>query len=262
MPNWKMTYKVGLFKDIFTNFNITHAYSNVLTVSRFNTTVGYDENNRFKKNDSKNYYSRLEIPGLSIKEGFNPLIGIDIKTKSNLSLNFEYKKSRTIDLRADDYTVVDGSELVFGFGFVVDEFKGFSKGSNKKSARKKKVDPKLTAEEEKKKQEEEDNTPLGSKTKKKKKSSLDKKGRKLTVNTDFSIRDDASLIYFISQAPDTGQANRGQKVITFEPNIEYQMYKNLALRFNFSYSRNIPRISLQNDVTNIASGITGVFTFD
>ncbi|MFZ1789466.1 MAG: cell surface protein SprA [Saprospiraceae bacterium] len=250
-PNWSLRYdglsKVGFFKNFLTSFTLRHGYKSTINVSKFNTAPDFLDSDPFLTNISNNnYYSRLEIPALTINESFNPLIGIQMKTKQNMNINFEYKKSRQLDLRlnANELSELKGQELVFGFGYVIQNFKGFTK--EKKQRRKPK---------------EEDTTKPNEPQKPAASPLTVTKNRTLTMNLDFSVREDKSDIYRLENNS-AGQTNRGQRAVSLKPSIEYQMYKNLALRLFADYQKTAPFVTNQFPITRFQAGTTLRFTFN
>ena len=73
------------------------------------------------------YYSRIEIPNLSITERFEPLIGIELKTVNDANFTFRYTKSRTLDLLLVENGLNESrrTEFILGLGFT---FRGVNIG--------------------------------------------------------------------------------------------------------------------------------------
>ena len=88
------------------------------------------------------------------------------------------------------------------------------------------------------------------------------KGKKLTINCDVSFKDDVTqnYKYGISQKTEPEKA-RGSQVLQISPNVEYQMYKNLALRLYFEYMRTAPKVAT-NITANMSSGIVVRYMFN
>ncbi len=282
-PNWQLRYdglsKLPMFKDIFTSFSLKHGYKSILSVANFNSGVDYQDGNPFKVDDSRNYYSRIEIPALSMKEDFSPLIGIDLKTKSNMEIKFEYKKGRQLDLRTQNNELLEtlNSSYVFGYGYVINNFKGFGEGGGaaakkKKQTRKKKDEFDLSDRTDGLDKEEDDtkdpknNDPKNAKGKnakgKKAKDKNVKSDKKLTINCDFSLRDEISQRYDLGDESNKARPNRGQKSIQINPTVEYQMYKNLALRLYFEYNSTSPYAPGSYKNTNMSSGVIVRYLFN
>ncbi len=259
-PNWTIKYdglsKLSIFKDVLNSFSLTHGYKSSIRVNRFNSQPEYIDNlepgqtQTLKTNG--NYYSRVEVPTISIDEQFAPVLGINLKTKTDLELNFEYRKSRRLDLgiAAGNLTEILGTEYIAGFAYTIKDFKGF--GKKKKSKRKKKdqetddkSDPQTTDKSKTKKRGRGGNV----------KSS---RGRNITMNFDFSYSDDVTWIYRFKEELEA-QPQRGQVRLFINPYIDYEMNENLNLRFFFEYSKTKPYSRTSFDRTNMEGGITVQF---
>jgi cell surface protein SprA len=270
-PNWTLRYdglsKVGFFKDLLSSFSLRHGYKSTVSVANFNTQAEFEDSNPYKTNDKGNYFSQIEIPAVVMKEEFSPLLGIDMKTKNNMDIKFEYKIGRTLDLRANTSELGEQltKSIVLGYGYIINNFKGFGEG---KKARKKKDDFAKPGEEEIEEGAKDGNTNAKDRRNRKKKNDdspvKNSTGKTLTINCDFSLRDEVSQIYKFD-APDGKEGpnpNRGNKAIQFNPSVQYQMYKNLALRLYFDYQRTDPKgRALTYASTNMSSGIVVKYTF-
>jgi cell surface protein SprA len=125
-PNWTVTYN-GLSRlkgmdKIFTNFTIRHGYHSTLSMNSFNTALLFADPLRvsypsFK--DSAGYIPFFLVPNISIQEAFDPLIELDMTFINQLSVRFEYKKSRQLSLSLIDYQLAESrsSEVTFGFNY-------------------------------------------------------------------------------------------------------------------------------------------------
>ncbi|WP_235297299.1 T9SS outer membrane translocon Sov/SprA [Portibacter marinus] len=254
-PNWDINYnglsKLDFFKDIFSSFSIKHGYKSVMRVNDFNSDPIY--NNLLLRDDpaaiyleveqqSRNYFSRLEIPQMTITEQFAPLIGIDVKTKTDMNLNFEYRKSRDLGMNFNGKELVhqNTEEIVFGFGYTFENVnipfltgnggnrdRGKTRGNDKKDDRILKLggSGKIT----------------------------DNRGQEMLVNVDFSWRDDIAWNFNIDGTP---EATRGSQTLRINPSVEYDVNQNLALRLFFDYSRTVPVITTSFPLTNAQGGVT------
>jgi cell surface protein SprA len=278
-PNWQLRYdglsKLSMFKNLLTSFSLKHGYKSTLTVSNFMSGVDYQNDNPFKLDEKNNYYSQIEIPTLMMKEDFSPLIGIDFKTKNNMEIKFEYKKGRALDLRASNNQLSEtlNTSLVFGYGYIIDNFKGFGEGKPKKKTSRKKKDEFDLSDKANPDEEEEDKASLptgadkNAKGKKGKNAKKDKaaasgKGKKLTINCDFSFRDEITQEYFLGDEEQQARPFRGQKTLNLNPTVEYQMYKNLAIRLYFEYQTSTPYTPGSYNSTNMSAGTVVRYMFN
>jgi cell surface protein SprA len=256
-PNWQLNYnglgKLKMFKKHFSNITIKHGYSSTIRVSRFETSPLFDADAPFEDlSPNNNYYSRLEVPSVSIQEQFVPVLGISVKTVKDLKLDFDFKMTRSLELGTTILRENKGKEITIGGGYVIKNFKSFSKKKKKNTKKKKKVGDE--AEEEEKKDG-------GLLSKLVKNNSTSAQGRDVRINFSYSLRDDVSEVYDLLSGIDA-QADRGQKTIALNPTVEYDVNKNLALRFYFDYARTVPRTTLSFPTTTIRSGVTLRFSIN
>lgn len=191
--NWQLTYngltKIEFFKKFFSSVNVTHAYKSTLAVNSFNTSPNYDDADPFKFNPiTNNYYSRLEIPAVSITEGLSPLIRFDFKTKSDITFNIDYKKLRNLSLSFVDNMVNEtkSADITIGAGYTLHNvkmpfMKEFQMKKNKKKKAQNSKDPGKTSTSQ--------GIKGGNKTSE----------NDLIFKVDVSYRDDATVSHFIDQ---------------------------------------------------------------
>ncbi|MCB0641850.1 MAG: cell surface protein SprA, partial [Phaeodactylibacter sp.] len=249
-PNWRLTYnglsKLKFLKDIFQSFNITHGYKSTLTVNTFQTELLFSSNDPTRENpETGDFYSRFEIPDIVITEALSPLIGVDVKTQNGMSLRAEAKRSRNLQMSFVDNGLNETktSEFVLGFGYRI---KGFKLPFMKSVPG-------------------DDDKPLtpGSGGRSSRGGGLSSSNRNngdLDISFDFSLRDDVTWRHLLDA--DVLEPTRGTRAITISPAAEYQLNKQLSLRFFFDYRRTIPKVSQSFPITNTQAGITVRFTLN
>jgi cell surface protein SprA len=254
-PNWQLTYdglsKLKPFKGWLQTFSLKHGYRSTIQVNNFNTTARFDASQEYLSQtinvDNGNYYSRVLIPALTIRESFQPLIGISLKTKSELNVDFEFSKSRDLDLRltAEELNENLATEFSFGLGYTIKNFKGFGKQKKSRGKTRTKKEQKGNADKSANRRGRVNNN----------------RGKNITFNCDVSYRDDVQQVYQLATG---GQPlpSRGTELLQINPNIEYVYTDNLTFRFFFDYSRRQPKVSTAVGVTQINSGLTLRFTLN
>jgi cell surface protein SprA len=249
--NWQVTYsglgKIEALKEMFTSVNLTHGYKSTLTVNSFLTNQEFNNSQAFtRRNDQGNFFSRFEIPALSINEQFSPLIGVSVKLKNDMSFNFDYKKTRNLAMSFNiDYQLAETrtSEMVFGFGYTMKNvIIGFLLPKNAKPAKKKKG-----------RKGNDKNPP-------KDKSGKEIKGNDMNFVFDFSYRDDVTINHRLDQG--IAEPTRGSKTLTISPSINYDINKRLNVRLFFDHRRVIPATSASFPITTNQGGITIRFTLN
>jgi cell surface protein SprA len=246
--NWQVTYngltKIAFFKKYFSSINVSHAYKSTLTVNSFNTSPYFDANDPTLVNPiTQNYYSRLEIPAISITEGLSPLIRFDFKTKNDITFNVDYKKIRNLSLSFVDNLVNETktSDFTIGAGYEMHNVKlPFMKEFQKKKSKKKKDKEKDTTKT---------SSQPGAGGSRKAPSAND-----LIFRLDVSYRDDISVSHFIDQ--DRTLTSRGATTFRIAPNIEYEYNKNLTLRLFYDYNLSSPKTSQQFKTISQRGGVT------
>ena len=251
-PNWDLKYnglsKLPMFSDIFSNVNITHGYKSTLRVSRYSSDLQFKDDDPYFVDplvNTKNYFARLEIPEIIISEQFSPIIGLDVKTKNNMNLNFEWKKTRNLllSLGLGQLTEARATEYVFGFGFTKENVNiGFLTGGNSQGRRGSRTSDAP--------QDDQQTSNRGGVT--------NSRGRELTFNVDFALRDDVTWIHKFDDGA-SEKPIRGLKTIRFNPSIDYDVNENLTLRMFFDYSNSKPYLSTSYPITSIQGGITASF---
>jgi len=223
-PNWTVTY-TGLSRlpgldKIFTNFSIRHGYHSTFSMNSFNTAllfadpfrIGYPS---FRDTLTGNYIPYFLVPNITIQEAFDPLIELDMTFTNQLTMRFEYKKSRQLSLSLIDYQLAENrsTEVTFGFnwrqkGVPLIKKLPFVKG---------------------------------------------KLDNDVTFKFDFSLRDDATANSKLDQNQSFGTA--GQKVIRIAPSIDYVVNNRVSIKLYFEQNRNIPKISNAFPITNTRGGL-------
>src|SRR5690606_10113177 len=90
-----------------------------LNINSFRTDRDYEEDPLENINElTGNYYSRFEIPDVVIAEQFNPLVGIEFRTKNDINFSVDYIKSRNLSLSMTNYQLNENnsSEIRIGLG--------------------------------------------------------------------------------------------------------------------------------------------------
>ncbi|HRO43157.1 MAG TPA: cell surface protein SprA [Flavipsychrobacter sp.] len=130
LPNWRVTYnglsKIPFIQERISNLVLNHSYDSRMSMNSFSSSLyfldafnlGYPS---FIDSNSGNYIPYFQVPNITITESFSPLIGIDAQFRNNLTLRFEYRKSRTASLSLIDYQVSEtkSTDYTFGLGYRV-----------------------------------------------------------------------------------------------------------------------------------------------
>ena len=118
-PNWRITYDgfrdMGNMKKWFKTFTLTHAYQCTYSVGSYGSYLNWlsvDGDCGFILDEQ----SRMPIPSspynitsVAITEKFAPLIGVNMTLHNDLSINCEYRDSRTLTLNTSAGQIVEAN---------------------------------------------------------------------------------------------------------------------------------------------------------
>lgn len=255
-PNWKLRYdgltKLPWFKDRFSSFTLEHGYSSRLRINAFNSDVEYNASDPYLNLKANgNYYSRIEIPFIQINEQFNPVIGLNMKTKSDLNLEFSYVKGRTLDLSintSSELTESRKTEYVFGFGYTIKDSKFLKKKKRGRSSR--------GSRNQTPTDDAEPSSRRGSR-----RNVSTTRGNDMTFLLNIGYSDNVTLVHELDFGG-TAEKSRGLKSLTISPSMDYVVNENLTIRAFVDYSATRPYISTSPPVTSINGGITMQMTLN
>jgi len=142
LPNWRMDYnglsKLDLFKDLFQSVTLSHAYSSSYAVVNYSnsleyTSVGIDQsvekyNVGSFANQATNQGKIIPVYVISqvmISEQFAPLVGVNVRTQSKMTMRFEYKTKRDLALNISNaqVTELNSKDWSAEVGFTKNNFK-------------------------------------------------------------------------------------------------------------------------------------------
>ena len=105
---------------LFKTVNLTHSYKSSYAISSWATNLNYDPKNTIQTFENTDIIiPQYDIRQMVISEQFQPLIGVDLGLQNSMTLNFQFKKSRTLTLSFanNQLTEVSGREIVIGAGY-------------------------------------------------------------------------------------------------------------------------------------------------
>jgi cell surface protein SprA len=141
LPNWQVDYsgltKIPFLANYFNSITLSHKYTSTYTVSNYSANTNYDLN-FFQLNRNLNDYNNLRptrksangqgdsifqpvliINSIAITERFGPLVGINIKTKSKITIQANYNRGRDIALSVSNsqITEMNSQDLTVSLGY-------------------------------------------------------------------------------------------------------------------------------------------------
>lgn len=131
IPNWRITYngltKYDFFNNLFASFDINHTYRSSYNINSFSSLARYQEVNGFSslKDVNGNFLPFYQFSQITLAEQFLPLLGIDFRLKNNMTVNFEYRKSRLLSLSLANSQLAQQRDngITFGLGYRTTKFR-------------------------------------------------------------------------------------------------------------------------------------------
>ncbi len=147
IPSWRIDYnglsKIPALAEIFSSISISHGYRSVFNISDYTNNItdysdltgqdfGVTLNNNIMNyptatdtTETGRYAPVYNLNQVMISEQFAPLIGINIRTKNNLTTRMEYKKERSLSLNMANAQIQEttSQDFTFDFSYAKDEFK-------------------------------------------------------------------------------------------------------------------------------------------
>ncbi|WP_345950538.1 cell surface protein SprA [Mucilaginibacter sp. PAMB04274] len=131
IPNWQLTYnglsRISWFKELFDSFDLRHGYRSTYSVNSFNSLIRYREVNGApsERDVNSDFLPFYQFTQVTLFEQFVPLLGVDIRFKNSMTVNAEYRNSRTMSLSLLNSQLAQQNEniMVFGFGYRTRNFR-------------------------------------------------------------------------------------------------------------------------------------------
>ena len=227
LPNWRLTYSglrnVPIINGQFSKFDILHAYNSTYTATGIQSSIDFF-NNPNSRDVNNDFYNPFTFSQVGYVEAFSPLIGVDVTMRNNVQFRAQYNRDRLFMLGLVNHTLTEdsGTEYVFGFGYIIKDFKlgNFNAGRNRNF--------KTTSD--------------------------------LNIRGDFQLRDNRTRISNILL--DDSQVTGGQKLFTIKLSADYNLNKNVNLKVFYDQMMTKYKISTAFPLSTIRAGVSATFTFD
>jgi len=133
-PNWRITYdglvQIPFISKLFKTFTLSHAYQCTYSVGSYSSYldwVGLNPNMGFMRDQLTGQpvpSSPYNISSVAITEKFAPLAGLSVTLYNDLTLNAEYRDSRTLTLNSSAGQIVESTSKQFtlGVGYKIANF--------------------------------------------------------------------------------------------------------------------------------------------
>lgn len=232
LPNWRITYdgliNIGGLSNIFKSFTLSHAYQCTYSVGSYSSYLNWISADGSKLGFTLDELTGQPIPSspynissVAITERFSPLIGVTTTLKNDLSLNAEFRETRTLTLNTSAGQVVEATQrgITAGVGYKIVGFNSVLKIKGKQQGI----------------------------------------SNDLTINGDFSYTLNQALIRKIENA--YTQATSGSRTISFNLAANYILSKKMTVGMYFEHQINTPLVSSSAyPTTNTAFGLSFNFS--
>lgn len=254
-PNWTLNYgglaKIPGLSEIFSTISIKHGYRSTMVINTYNTSLFFDQDFAQESQENLNpetesYFARLEIPNIILREGFSPLIAIDVKTKDGISFNLGMDKQRDLELNLTSYQLAETKSTSFeaGFAYTIKEVEfGFLQGGKTK----KKEDEKPAIGNQFL------NRTFGG-------GRGQSNPQDLNIAFNMQLQDNVTINHFLDK--DIHEKIRGQYQLRISPSVDYQLNQRLNLRLFVDYTLTKPKTSATAPQTQIFGGLNIQFTLN
>jgi len=253
LPNWTITYK-GLstlpwIRDHFKSVTINHGYKSIYSVGSYNSYSSWIQaftgsGLGFVENTTTESYvpsSMYDISTIAINESFAPLAGLNVTLMNNMTLKAEYRTTRAITLSMTSAQINETSskDLVFGWGYKINDFKLSSLWGGGKRASAKQARNSRSRNKNSKDSNDDDNSRNSSRN-------SNNRGKNnfahdLNLSFDFSFRNQDALKRDIQ----TGltEATSGNKAIKASFQLNYAVSRMVTLSLYYDRQKNNPLLS-------------------
>jgi cell surface protein SprA len=144
LPNWRVDYtglnRIPAFKNMFQSITISHAYQSTYSVMNYSNSLQFSDPEALEidkpiEDYNRTYFGNVGDDGqllpvyvisqVLISEQFAPLIGVNVRTKSRVTANLQYKTKRDLSLNISNaqITELSSKDLSFELGFTKNNMK-------------------------------------------------------------------------------------------------------------------------------------------
>ena len=250
LPNWSLSYK-GLsnlpwIRDHFKSVTLNHAYKSVYAIGSYNSysswvscmngsDMGYVMNTTTGDFQPSSMY---DISTVSINEAFSPLIGLNVTMENNMTFKLEYRKTRvlTLSMTAAQINEASSADIVFGWGYKINDLKIGSLFKHKSSSQK--ASAKNRSRNSKGKNNDDDKNTSSRNSSSSSRSTF---AHSMNLRLDFSYRNQDALTRNIQTG--LSEATSGNNAIKASFAADYAISRYVTLSLYYDLQRNQPLLS-------------------
>ena len=254
LPNWSLNYKglsnLPFFRDNVKSVNITHGYKSIFSIGSYNTFSSWlscitGDDLGFVENTTTASYvpsSMYDISTVSINESFTPLIGVNVTFANNMTAKLEYRTTRvlTLSMTSAQINETGSNDIVFGWGYKINDFKFSNLFSKRASNSNKQENPRgrtgRGVQDEKQGNDQNSRTSGGRNNGGKSNFAHD-----LNLRFDFSLRSQSAITRDIQSG--MSEATSGNQAIKANFQCDYAMSRMVTFALYYDLQHNRPLLS-------------------
>ncbi|MHC5200715.1 T9SS outer membrane translocon Sov/SprA [Myroides sp. LJL119] len=226
LPNWNLKYngfmKIGFIRENFRRFSVSHGYQATYSLGSYTTNIAF-----YDKDDSNDLTKDKPVKDIinnaTLYEQFNPLVRIDLETRSAIRFLAEVRKDRMLSLSFDNNSLTEthGQDFILGLGYRIKDV-----GFNSSYA----------------------NNGMGGRI-----------SSDVNIKADITLSKRETLIRYLDYQ--NNQMGGGQNTWSLRLTADYMLSQNLTAIFFYDHSFSKAIISTMYPITNIRTGITIRYNF-
>lgn len=227
LPNWNLKYngfmKIGFIRDNFRRFSVQHGYMATYTLGSYTSNLDYYNRSNEQGPIKVDKPVKDIISSAILYEQFNPLIRIDLETRSAIRFLAEMRKDRMLSLSFDNNSLTEthGQDFVLGLGYRIKDV-----GFNSSYA----------------------NNGLGGRI-----------SSDINIKADITLSKRETLVRYLDYQ--NNQMGGGQNTWALRLTADYMLSQNLTAIFFYDHSFSKAIISTMYPITNIRAGFTMRYNF-
>ena len=253
LPNWSLSYK-GLsnlpwVRDHLKSVTLTHGYKSIYSVGNYNTfsswiqymggsDMGYAQNTTTGLFSPTSMY---DISTVSINEVFSPLVGLNVTMQNDMTLKFEFRKTRVLTLSMTSAQINEASsaDVVFGWGYKINDFKIAQLFSGKSSSQK--AAARNRNQRSNNTRDDNNATNTNNRNQNNNRSGRSNFAHSLNLRFDFSLRNQDAITRNIQTS--LSEATSGNRAIKTSFQADYAMSRYVTFSLYYDRQRNDPLLS-------------------
>ncbi|MHC5352890.1 T9SS outer membrane translocon Sov/SprA [Myroides sp. LJL115] len=227
LPNWNLKYngfmKIGFIRKNFRRFSVQHGYLASYTLGSYTSNLAYYNRESDLTPVRGDKPVKDLISNATLYEQFNPLIRVDLETRSAIRFLAEMRRDRMLSLSFDNNSLTEtqGQDFILGLGYRIKDV-----GFNSSYA----------------------NNGYGGRI-----------SSDINIKADVTLSKRHTLVRYLDY--ENNQMGGGQNTWSLRLTADYMLSQNLTAIFFYDHSFSKAIISTMYPITNIRAGFTIRYNF-